>query len=217
LTREQARRFYDDFGAKQDRQAFYEDRALALLVAHSGLASAAAVVELGCGTGRFAERLLDEVLPTSAQYSGFDLSGTMVNLARERLARFGGRARVEQTDGERGLPVADGSASRFVSNYVLDLLPPGETRRVLDDAHRILVPDGLMCVVSIAPGATLLSKIVMGAWSAVHAVSPRTVGGCRPIRLRDALSADYWEIVHDEAVVSWGITSNALVARRMPA
>jgi SAM-dependent methyltransferase len=217
LTREQARRFYDRFGAKQDSQAFYEDLALALEVEHGSFEGATTVVELGCGTGRFAERLLEEALPPSAQYLGFDLSGTMVSLARERLARFGGRARVERTDGERALPVADGSADRFVSNYVLDLLPPEETQRVLGDAHRILVPGGLLCLVSIAPGATFPSKLLMGVWTAVHAISPRTVGGCRPIRLRDAVPAGRWGVAFDAPAVSWAITSEVVVARRLPA
>src|SRR5215470_1867027 len=35
LTTSEARAFYDSFGAKQDMQAFYEDRALGPLIAHS--------------------------------------------------------------------------------------------------------------------------------------------------------------------------------------
>ena len=52
LDLEQARAFYDRFGARQDRQAFYED----------AFERARGVPEFGCGTGRFAEVLVAERL-----------------------------------------------------------------------------------------------------------------------------------------------------------
>lgn len=63
LTRSQARRFYDHFGAKQDSQAFYEDAALDDLMRHADCAQAQSVFEFGCGTGRFAAQLLTKHLP----------------------------------------------------------------------------------------------------------------------------------------------------------
>ncbi|MFQ5351241.1 MAG: class I SAM-dependent methyltransferase, partial [Thermoanaerobaculia bacterium] len=94
LGRAEARTFYDRFGPRQDRQAFYEDAALEGLLAEGGFEGARSVAEFGCGTGRFAEILLAEKLPAEAVYLGVDLSPRMVELARTRLARFGGRARV---------------------------------------------------------------------------------------------------------------------------
>lgn len=217
LTRDEARRFYGRFGASQDSQGFYEDRALEVLVEPSAFESAKAVVELGYGTGRFAERLLGTMLPDSARYRGYDISRTMVGLARARLGRFGDRAAVEQTSGEPALPLGDGNADRFLSNYVLDLLPAEEIRRAVAEAHRPLAPGGLLCLVSIAPGATVLSKLVMGTFAAVHRASPRVVGGCRPIRLGDALWPDLWKVLLGQRVVSWGITPNVVVAERLRA
>ena len=54
------------------------------------------VLELGCGPGALAEVLLD-ALPAMT-YEGVDLSGPMLELARERLARFGARARLARAD-----------------------------------------------------------------------------------------------------------------------
>ena len=86
LDRGQVRAFYDRFGARQDAQAFYEDAALTELVLHADFEAAGRVYELGCGTGRFARRLLERHLPDGATYLGVDLSATMVELARGRLA-----------------------------------------------------------------------------------------------------------------------------------
>src|SRR5262245_12531739 len=147
LTRAEARAFYDRFGARQDSQGFYEDAALDVLVQHGDFENAAAVFELGCGTGRFAARLLAAHLPPTARYRGVDLSPTMVTLARERLRPWTGRADVEPSDGSP--PRGDALWDRFVSTYVLDLLSPQDIAGTLAGASRLLRPGGLLCVVSL--------------------------------------------------------------------
>jgi SAM-dependent methyltransferase len=46
------------------------------------------VLDVGCGSGRVAEQVLDA---GAATYVGIDLAGEMLGLARTRLARFGDR------------------------------------------------------------------------------------------------------------------------------
>jgi hypothetical protein len=94
LTSEQARQVYDRIGRAQDWQRFYENAATADLVAHAGFDAAHSIVELGCGTGRFAAGLLTRHLPADASYVGVDLSPRMVALASERLRPWRDRARV---------------------------------------------------------------------------------------------------------------------------
>ena len=99
LSSAQAERFYDRFGKKLDSQTFYEAPALNDLAAHLDLETCRAVLEFGCGTGRFAEELFETRLPPHAIYVGRDISKVMVRLAKDRLARFGPRARFEKSDG----------------------------------------------------------------------------------------------------------------------
>src|SRR5260370_853167 len=147
LSRSQARAFYDRFGTKQDSQAFYEDPAIDELLRHADFESAEVVCEVGCGTGRVAGRLLGEKLPPTARYLGWDLSPTMVGLARQRLAPFGERARVELTEGMPSLPLPSNSVDRFLSTYVFDLLPYDEIEAGLAEAHRVLRTGGKLCLV----------------------------------------------------------------------
>ena len=63
LTLQQTREFYNQFGAKQDSQSFYERPAIDELIAHSNFSEAHSVFEFGCGTGRFADELLSGPLP----------------------------------------------------------------------------------------------------------------------------------------------------------
>ena len=118
FTPDDARRFYDRFGSRQDTQGFYENPALDDLVKHADFEHARSVLEFGCGTGSFARRLFETVLPADARYLGLDISGTMIGLATRRLEPWQDRTEVRQTDGTPCLPVPDTSFDRFLATYV---------------------------------------------------------------------------------------------------
>lgn len=214
LTIAQAKKFYDRFGSRQDRQDFYEAPAVAALLAHGDFAHAQSVFELGCGTGRLAQGLLRDTLPSTATYHAVDISSTMVALASEKLAAFAPRAAVTLYSGQSALPAPSQSADRFLATYVLDLLPEEEIRRVLAEAHRILGPGGLLCLAGITPGNTLASRIVMGLWSVLFGLAPSAVGGCRPIRATHNFTTAQWRVRHHRVIATLGIASEILVASR---
>lgn len=215
LSREQARRVYDRIGARQDTQAFYEDRATEILVEHGDFGTARQVFELGCGTGRFARRLLSRHLPESARYRGVDLSPKMVALARERLAPFGARAEVVLTDGSPPAAEPDGSCDRFVSNFVLDLLPEEDIAAMLREAHRMLDGGGLVLLSSLSTGRGVLSRLTARVWALVHAIRPALVGGCRPLALLSWLPSPRWSVLHHAHLMPFGVPSEVVVGQRL--
>jgi ubiquinone/menaquinone biosynthesis C-methylase UbiE len=212
LSHAAARAVYDRIGRWQDTQRFYEDYATDDLIAHADFARGSSVFEFGAGTGRLAARLLREQLPPTARYHGVDVSTTMVALARQRLAPWPDRATIEQSDGSPRLQVPDGTFDRFVSTYVLDLLSVGDIALVLDEAHRVLSKDGLLCLVSATHGRTTVERLVMGVFGRLHALSPSLVGGCRAIDVLSALPSGRWQVVHHRVVSKWGVPSEVLVA-----
>lgn len=189
LTREEIRVFYDRFSTLQDWQ-------------------------FGCGTGRFAVALLAHRLAENATYTGCDLSATMVGVARERLAQFDARAQVQLSDGALRLAEPDATFDRFVANYVLDLMPPEDIAVLLAEAHRVLGANGFLCLVSLTHGVTRISRFVSSAWERLHLLRPALVGGCRPIELLGSLAEGQWKVEHQEVVISFGIPSEVLVARK---
>lgn len=216
LSHEQARAFYDWFGARQDSQRFYEDRAVTDLITHAVLDGADGVFEFGCGTGRLAERLLLDYLPSNCRYRGVDISATMVRLARERLAQWGERVSVEQTSGSPIIAAPDASFDRFIAAYVLDLLSEQDIRSLLAEAHRVLEPGGLLCTVGLTRGRTLPAKIGGALWHVVFRLNPKLVGGCRAVVVRDFLSDGHWSVHHSNVITRFGISSEVLVAARKP-
>lgn len=205
---------YDRVGRWQDTQAFYEGPALDRLVEHGAFEAAERVVEVGCGTGRFAARLLRDALPPTAQYHGIDLSRVMVRRTRERLQPFGDRATVTQSDGRFAVDGADGSQDRVVATYLLDLLSEADVRAFLAEAHRLLRPGGRLCLAGLTEGVDPVSRLVASLWHLLARWRPTWVGGCRPMRVRPRLSEARWSVVHHAVVTAWGVPSEVLVADR---
>ena len=215
LTLEQARRVYDRLGGRIDLTEFYEGRVVHQLVRESRFDEARSVLEFGCGTGRVAGLLFDRHLSPDCQYTGVDISPRMVELASRRLARWSDRARVIETTGD-ALDFEPGSFDRFLSTFVFDLLEPNYIHDVVAQAYRLLEPGGLICLTSLAPGATPLARIVTGLWQQVWAVNPILVGGCRPVDVSSALPADAWELEYSDDTTLLRLTSAIIVARRLP-
>ena len=215
LTHEQARAFYDWMGAKQDWQAFYKARAMRDLIAHAAFETAQTVFEFGCGTGALAEHLMASHLPPEARYVAVDSSTTMIRLAQARLAHFGSRVTVQQTDGSLQFDAPSGSSDRFVSTYVVDLLSISDMETLLIEAHRLLMPEGRLCLVSLAHGATKVPRLLTGLWTHVHAHWPALVGGCRPLDLHTWLPTLSWQITYGNVVTTFGIPSEVLIATRL--
>ncbi len=139
----------------------------------------------------------------------------MVELARARLAPFGERARVTQSDASLALPVQTGSCDRFLSTYVLDLLSRDEIARAVGEAHRALQPGGLAGITSLTFGRDLLGRAVSSLWIAVHRLSPTRVGGCRPLDATPWFQPPAWRIEYVQTHRASGLTSQVLTARRL--
>lgn len=212
FSREDAKRFYDRFGSKQDSQGYYEDAALDALIRHGRFDDAKSVLEVGCGTGKLAARLLEHHLPTSASYLGIDISETMVDLAAERLRPWGARAMAVVSDGGFDFAGFERTFDRIIFTYVFDLLSLDDIATALAGAHAVARPGGLLCAAGLTPGQGVLTRCASALWTLVHRVKPALVGGCRPLVLADRLDPSQWRVVHRQIVVSALISSEVLIA-----
>jgi ubiquinone/menaquinone biosynthesis C-methylase UbiE len=215
LGTEEIRSFYDRMGAKQDWQRFFEGPAASELLRNGRFESAVSVFELGCGTGSFALELLKNHLPATASYVGADISPVMTGLAGNKLAPFGDRAKVLLTDGSLAFGYPPESFDRFTAIYVMDLLSPDDIDMAVCEAHRLITPGGLLCLISLTYGGTLFSRAVTWLWRRLYGRNPLLVGGCRPLRLQEYLKENLWRAVYHKTVHSFGIASEVVVALKL--
>ncbi len=210
LTPEQAASVYDRVGRWQDTQG-YERPAVDALLRDGGFDHAHDVLEVGCGTGLLAARLLTERLPPTAHYVALEVSRTMVGLARDRLRPWADRVRVVQVDGRTAWPVTDAVTDRVVATYVLDLLSPEAIRSFFAESARVLRPGGLVATVSLAERRRGAPGLVCAAWSSLWRIDPRLTAGCRPLDT-GALLPSGWHARTHRALTRWGISSTVLIA-----
>ena len=213
LTHDEAKEFYDSFGSKQDHQ-FYEDSAVNLLLDKGQFHRARNVLEFGCGTGKLALRLLEDILPGDCHYLGVDISETMVNLCNARLATFSDRAECTRSDGSSYLNVSDHSVDRLICTYVLDLMDEEDISTFEQNAFRMVSDGGFLCLASLTHGTTIPSRMIEKIWQLLFAIKPALVGGCRPIDVAPILPESRWNLIHSSTVVSFGIASEVVVAAR---
>lgn len=112
---------------------------------HRGLATAAdarpghRVLEIGCGTGNLA--LLVKARQPSADVVGLDPDRPALDRARRKARRRGLAVQWDEGSATE-LPYPDGSVDRVLSSLMLHHLPEEEKPRALDEARRVLRPDG---------------------------------------------------------------------------
>jgi len=70
------------------------------------------------------------------------------------------------------LPFDDRSFDRFVATYVLDLLRPDDVRELVSEAHRVLEPEGRLCLASLTRGRAGVAHLVTSAWDWVASRRP---------------------------------------------
>jgi hypothetical protein len=100
-------------------------------------------------------------------------------------------------------------------NYVLDLLSAADIAQLLAESNRLLVAGGRLCLVSLTRGSTPLARLVTWAWTCIHALEPRLVGGCRPLELRDCLPDTDFHIDYAQVITRFAIPSEVVVASRI--
>src|ERR671930_27918 len=115
---EELARAFDAQAETFERAKVTRDAAsLARFVEFAGLPRGARVLDAGCGPGLVAEAFLD----AGCDVVGVDLSAEMVRRARQRCARFGARARFEQSSlFDLREDAFDAALSRNVLHHVED-------------------------------------------------------------------------------------------------
>jgi cyclopropane fatty-acyl-phospholipid synthase-like methyltransferase len=138
----------------------------------------------------------------------------MVRIATSRLKAWSGRTAIRLSDGSPRLHEPDGSFDHFVSNYVFDLLAPEYAAAIISEAHRVLNSRGKLCLVSLGCNTSGLSRVATVLWERIWRLKPELVGGCLPVDLCSLLMPGQWSLDHQRRVVSFGISSEVIVASR---
>jgi ubiquinone/menaquinone biosynthesis C-methylase UbiE len=114
---------------------------------------------------------------------GIDISPGMLEKARKRLAKLS-QANYEVTLGNAfHLPAGDEQFDLLVNNYMFDLIAFEEMDAILDEFKRVIRKGGSLVLVNMTKG----ERFGSGLYDFIFCLSPRSIGGCRGIRLSERL------------------------------
>ena len=173
---------YDVWGHLTESRA--RNRALELAAIQSG----EHVLEVAVGTGLAFVHVVTR--NPSGRNVGIDLSQGMLSKAVRRLQRAG-LSNYELSVGSASFTAEDAASfDILLCNYMFDLLDESEWPQVLTEFRRVIKPDGRVVLVNMTFG----EKPGSGIYESLYRLSPSLMGGCRGVRLSDALQRNGFSV-----------------------
>jgi ubiquinone/menaquinone biosynthesis C-methylase UbiE len=142
--------------------------------------------------------------------TGIDLSRGMLEKAKNRLQKTGKANYFLGLGTAFDLPAAAASIDLLFNNYMFDLLAYEDMDKVLDEFRRVLKPGGKLVLINMTLGETPGSKL----YDWIYRLSPKTMGGCRGVRLAARLRQHGFAVEAREYHQQMLFPSEVILARK---
>jgi demethylmenaquinone methyltransferase / 2-methoxy-6-polyprenyl-1,4-benzoquinol methylase len=173
---------YDIWGKLTESRA--RNRALELAEIKNGQN----ILEVAVGTGlAFYEIVKRNPNGTNL---GIDLSPGMLGKAKKRLSKLSEVNYSLNVGTAFNLNVEDDSIDTLVNNYMFDLIPFEDMNKILVEFKRVLKKNGKLILVNMTEGERFGSKL----YDFIYNISPKTMGGCRGVRLTERLKQQGFKV-----------------------
>lgn len=121
------------------------------------------VVEIGPGKGNYTKAFAERILPRGKVYA-IDIQESVIKHLKKRIKREGITNIVPKIENAYKLSFADESVDRVFAMACLPEIP--EPVKVLRECHRILKPDGLVCLCEMFPDPDYPRRKTEKRWAA---------------------------------------------------
>ena len=162
---------YDVWGKLTESRA--RNRAIELAEIQDG----SHVLEVAVGTGLAFYEIVKR--NPHGVNTGIDLSLGMLEKAKKRLKAISSANYSLSVGTAFQLEMADESIDVLVNNYMFDLISFEDMDKVLTEFGRVLKREGRLVLVNMTEGERFGSKL----YDFVYNLSPKTMGGCRGVKL----------------------------------
>lgn len=146
------------------------------------------ILEVAVGTGLAFHEIV-KANPSGLNV-GIDLSGGMLEKAKKRLAKLSSDNYSLSVMSSFDLKVSDEAIDTLFNNYMFDLIPFADFKRVLAEFYRVLKPGGKLVLVNMTRAENFFSRI----YEQIYKLSPRTMGGCRGVQMSTVLAENGFKV-----------------------
>lgn len=166
---------YDIWGKLTESKA--RNRAIELAEIKDGQS----VFEVAVGTGLAFYEIVKR--NPNGENTGIDLSKGMLKKADRRVGKLSEANYSLNVDSAFNLKIEDESVDTLINNYMFDLISFEDMDTIIQEFKRVLKKDGKLILVNMTEGERFGSKL----YDFVYNLSPKTMGGCRGVKLADWL------------------------------
>ena len=186
-----------------------EAKARKIALEKSGITSGQNILEVAVGTGILFEEIVE--INRDGLNTGVDLTEGMLKKAKERMAKTEFSNYDLKTGNALDLEFEDESFDLLFNCYMLDLLSFEKIDAVLYEFKRVLKPNGKLILVNMTTGKSVISRV----YEKLYKLSPRLMGGCRGLEMKEKVLEKEFEIEHSEYVVQMLFPSEVLIAKKV--
>ena len=166
---------YDVWGKLTESHA--RNRAIELAQINNGQS----ILEVAVGTGLAFYEIVKR--NPDGKNAGIDLSQGMLAKAKRRLSRLSGENYSLNIGSAFALDFENEAFDTLINNYMFDLIPFEDMDKILREFKRVLKNDGKLILVNMTEGERIGSQF----YDFVYNISPKTMGGCRGVKLAERL------------------------------
>jgi ubiquinone/menaquinone biosynthesis C-methylase UbiE len=125
---------------------------------------------------------------------GIDISEGMLKKAQKRMRKIKSANYELKIGSAFEIPYPDGSFDLLINNYMFDLISFDDMEKILIEFRRVLKKGGKLILVNMTMGEKLGSRI----YELIYRLSPKLIGGCRPVKMSDKLNATGFHVITRE-------------------
>lgn len=177
---------YDFWGQLTETRA--RNRALEL----ADISDGEDILEVAVGTGLAFYEIAGR--NPNGTNTGIDLTDGMLSKAKKRLKALPHTNYHLSIGTAFDLEMEDESVDTLINNYMFDLIPYPDIEKILLEFKRVLKIGGKVILVNMTEAETRAG----GIYKLVYRISPRLMGGCRPVALSDLLEKTGFKVDYRE-------------------
>jgi ubiquinone/menaquinone biosynthesis C-methylase UbiE len=193
---------YDVWGKLTESRARH--RAIELAAIEDGLS----VLEVAVGTGLTFREIVKR--NPHGRNAGIDLSPGMLAKAKKRLSKLAGANYSLDQGSAFNLATPTESVDMLVNNYMFDLIAYADMDKVLAEFKRVLRRGGKLILINMTEAETAGSRL----YDLIYRLSPKTMGGCRGVRLASMLERNGFTVEAREYCQQMLFPSEIILARK---
>jgi len=154
-----------------------ESKAAKKVIEIADIKDGESILEVAVGTGLVFKEILKR--NPSGINNGTEISPSMLLRANKRLSKLNNSNYLLEIGNAYHLQFKDSSFDLVVNNFMIDLLPEKDFKKILSEFCRVIKPSGRAVISTMAFGQKWYNKI----WQWIARKFPNLLAGCRPVSI----------------------------------